>query len=64
MTVAEALQEFERAIRAELDHAILNGHRLDPECQGCATAFTGEPEPAVRIGHIEAALDALRARFV
>lgn len=43
------------AIRNELDHAAANGHHLDPRCQG--VDFRYAPPPAVRVDHIEAAIE-------
>lgn len=43
----------ETRIREEIAHAEVNGHRLDPNCQGVGP---GETVPAVRVDHLRAAL--------
>ena len=54
-----AQQERERCIarvQAEIDHAVINDHRLTP------SFGRRGGDPAVRVGNVDAALDAIRAR--
>jgi hypothetical protein len=58
--IREALEDAARLLQVEIDHAAINGHALDLRSQGCATGFTGKPEPAIRASAIKAVRDRLR----